>query len=183
MLVNAKCAPHYVKTLIEQDPESPFLKTYTEAPGAVPRGPTTWGFARTVTSPPCPLPAVFGGNLKTETLADVWASSRASSSRSENARKLAGGAEPAKLNALCGGCRARAFGATGDVMAEDDRCARTRRGSSRDPPLIQCGQGGGRVRTPRSRPQRHRRSCGTTMRVSAMQKIPAFRARNGGAGG
>ena len=33
MLVNAKCAPHYVKTLLESDPGSPFLKTFTGGAG------------------------------------------------------------------------------------------------------------------------------------------------------
>ena len=29
------------------------------------------------------------------------------------------------MNALCGGCRARAYGATGDMMAEDPLCTHT----------------------------------------------------------
>ena len=38
MLVNAKCAPHYVRTVLERDPESPFLKTYTGGAGGCPAG-------------------------------------------------------------------------------------------------------------------------------------------------
>ena len=36
MLVNAKCAPHYVKTLFETDGASPFLKAYAGGAGGCP---------------------------------------------------------------------------------------------------------------------------------------------------
>jgi hypothetical protein len=35
---------------------------------------------------------------------------------------LGGRCGACELNGLCGGCRARAYGATGDVMAEDPLC-------------------------------------------------------------
>ena len=53
MLVNAKCAPHYVKTLFEREPASPFLKTlHRRGRRAVRRARTTSASARTATSPP-----------------------------------------------------------------------------------------------------------------------------------
>src|SRR5262245_10215771 len=54
MLVNAKCAPHYVKTLIEQDPDSPFLKTYTGGAGGCPAGTHYLGIRPNGDVTPCP---------------------------------------------------------------------------------------------------------------------------------
>jgi len=124
MLVNAKCAPHYVKTLIEQDPGSPFLKTYTGGAGGCPAGTHYLGIRPNGDVTPCPYLPVFGGNLREETLADVWAHSEpfvAIRKRTE----LGGRCGACELNAMCGGCRARAYGATGDVMAEDPLCSHT----------------------------------------------------------
>jgi radical SAM protein with 4Fe4S-binding SPASM domain len=138
MLVNAKCAPHYVKTLIEQDPESPFLKTYTGGAGGCPAGTHYMGIRPNGDVTPCPYLPVFGGNLKSETLADVWAGSEpfiAIRKRTE----LGGRCGACELNALCGGCRARAFGATGDVMAEDPLCTHTP-GKFAGSPLIQVSR-------------------------------------------
>ena len=124
MLVNAKCAPHYVKTLIAQDPGSPFLKTYTGGAGGCPAGTHYMGIRPNGDVTPCPYLPVFGGNLREETLADVWATSEpfvAIRKRNE----LGGRCGACELNAMCGGCRARAYGATGDVMAEDPLCTHT----------------------------------------------------------
>jgi radical SAM protein with 4Fe4S-binding SPASM domain len=121
MLVNAKCAPHYVKTLIEQDPESPFLKTYTGGAGGCPAGTHYLGIRPNGDVTPCPYLPVFGGNLREESLAKVWADSEPFAAIRRRA-SLGGRCGACELNGLCGGCRARAYGATGDVMAEDPLC-------------------------------------------------------------
>ena len=124
MLVNAKCAPHYVKTLFAADPTSPFLKTYTGGAGGCPAGTHYLGIRPNGDVTPCPYLPVFGGNLREETLAEVWARSEPFVAiRKRNA--LGGRCGACELNALCGGCRARAFGATGDVLAEDPLCTHT----------------------------------------------------------
>src|SRR5206468_6378883 len=38
MLVNAKCAPHYARVLVAEDPESPTLKGYAGVAGGCPAG-------------------------------------------------------------------------------------------------------------------------------------------------
>lgn len=124
MLVNAKCAPHFVKTLIEQDPDSPFLKTYTGGAGGCPAGTHYMGIRPNGDVTPCPYLPVFGGNLREETLADVWATSEPFVAIRKRT-SLGGRCGACELNGMCGGCRARAYGATGDVMAEDPLCTHT----------------------------------------------------------
>jgi radical SAM protein with 4Fe4S-binding SPASM domain len=135
MLVNAKCAPHYVKTLIEQDPESPFLKTYTGGAGGCPAGTHYMGIRPNGDVTPCPYLPLFGGNLRSETLADVWARSEPFVQIRQRTA-LGGRCGACELNSMCGGCRARAYGATGDVMAEDPLCTHTP-GRFAGAPLIQ----------------------------------------------
>ncbi len=121
MLVNAKCAPHYVKTLFEADSASPFLKTYTGGAGGCPAGTHYLGIRPNGDVTPCPYLPVFGGNLREESLAAVWANSEPFVAIRKRT-SLGGRCGACELNALCGGCRARAYGATGDVMAEDPLC-------------------------------------------------------------
>lgn len=121
MLVNAKCAPHYVRTLFEREPTSPFLKAYAGGAGGCPAGTHYLGIRPNGDVTPCPYLPVFGGNLRTTGLRDIW-------SRSEPFVKirdrsaLGGRCGACELQAACGGCRARAYGATGDFLAEDPLC-------------------------------------------------------------
>src|SRR4029079_8321558 len=70
---------------------------------------------------PCPYLPVFGGNLREATLSEVWATS-APFVAIRNRSELGGRGGDCELSGLCGGCRARAYGATGDVMGEDPLC-------------------------------------------------------------
>jgi radical SAM protein with 4Fe4S-binding SPASM domain len=124
MLVNAKCAPHYIKTLLDTDPASPFLKAYSGGAGGCPAGTHYLGIRPNGDVTPCPYLPVFGGNLREETLASVWATSKPFVEIRER-KSLGGRCGACELNALCGGCRARAYGATGDLMAEDPLCTHT----------------------------------------------------------
>jgi len=121
MMVNAKCAPHYVKTLFAGDPSSPFLKTYTGGAGGCPAGTHYMGIRPNGDVTPCPYLPKFGGNLKSERLAEIWKSSDLFV-RIRERGKLADRCGDCEFNATCGGCRARALGMTGDLMAEDPLC-------------------------------------------------------------
>jgi len=121
MLVNAKCAPHYVKTLLETDPGSPFLKAYTGGAGGCPAGTHYLGIRPNGDVTPCPYLPVFGGNLREASLAAVWSDSEVFTTIRKRA-SLGGRCGACELNSRCGGCRARAYGATGDVLAEDPLC-------------------------------------------------------------
>ena len=121
MLVNAKCAPHYVRILQAEDPGSPFLKGYADGAGGCPAGTHYMGIRPNGDVTPCPYLPVFGGNLRRESLGDIWRSSEAFV-RIRDRPALGGRCGACELNAACGGCRARAYGATGDFMAEDALC-------------------------------------------------------------
>ena len=121
MLVNAKCAPHYVRLLQGEEEPSPYLKGYAGGAGGCPAGTHYLGIRPNGDVTPCPYLPLFAGNLKQERLTDIWQSSDLFV-RIRNRTELGGRCGACELNTSCGGCRARAFGMTGDVMAEDPLC-------------------------------------------------------------
>jgi len=151
MLVNAKCAPHYIKTVLENagertdpipvDPESaraPFdiaqgepswsglsrIRTYSGGAGGCPAGTHYMGIRPNGDVTPCPYLPVFAGTLRTSSLADLWTSSELFTGIRRRT-SLGGRCGECEMNGHCGGCRARAYGMTGDLMAEDPLCTHT----------------------------------------------------------
>lgn len=121
MLVNAKCAPHYVRVLQAGDPSSPFSKSYAGGAGGCPAGTHYLGIRPNGDVTPCPYLPEFGGNLRHARLADIWRASEVFV-RIRDRSALGGRCGACELRAACGGCRARAYGTAGDVMAEDGLC-------------------------------------------------------------
>ena len=137
MLVNAKCAPHYIKTVLEQAhlgqgdggpadvaADSSPMRTYSGGAGGCPAGTHYMGIRPNGDVTPCPYLPVFAGNLRRTALTDLWTSSELFAGirrRSE----LGGRCGACEMNGHCGGCRARAYGMTGDLMAEDPLCTHT----------------------------------------------------------
>lgn len=121
MVVNAKCAPHYVKQLYAEDPGSKFLKTFADGAGGCPAGTHYMGIRPNGDVTPCPYLPVFGGNLRDASLSELW---RASEPFVEIRKRqgLGGRCGDCELSSRCGGCRARAFGVHGDLLAEDPLC-------------------------------------------------------------
>jgi len=152
MLVNAKCAPHYIKTVLEharlraedeegasarqadraEDEEGasarqaglPHIRTYSGGAGGCPAGTHYMGIRPNGDVTPCPYLPVFAGNLRSSPLADLWTSSGLFSDIRRRS-SLGGRCGECEMNAHCGGCRARAYGMTGDLMAEDPLCTHT----------------------------------------------------------
>jgi radical SAM protein with 4Fe4S-binding SPASM domain len=122
MLVNAKCAPHYVRELLQRDPQSPFLKRYSGGAGGCPAGTHYMGIRPNGEITPCPYLPVFGGSVVDAPLDRLWATSDVFV-RIRERSALGQRCGACELQSLCGGCRARAYGATGDLMAEDPLCS------------------------------------------------------------
>jgi len=73
---------------------------------------------------PCPYLPVFAGTLRSASLADLWTSS-ALFNDIRRRTSLGGRCGECEMNSQCGGCRARAYGMTGDLLAEDPLCTHT----------------------------------------------------------
>jgi radical SAM protein with 4Fe4S-binding SPASM domain len=135
MIVNAKCAPHYIKTVLEHsqrldesgdtgaDSRSR-IRTYSGGAGGCPAGTHYMGIRPNGDVTPCPYLPVFGGNLRRAALEDVWTSSELFNGIRRRSF-LGGRCGECEMNAHCGGCRARAYGMSGDLMAEDPLCTHT----------------------------------------------------------
>jgi AdoMet-dependent heme synthase len=124
MLVNAKCAPHYARLLQGEEATTAYSKTYAGGAGGCPAGTHYMGIRPNGDVTPCPYLPLFAGNLREERLTDLWQSSELFVKIRERTR-LGGRCGECELAASCGGCRARAFGMTGDVLAEDPLCTHT----------------------------------------------------------
>src|SRR6266496_1633235 len=108
MLVNAKCAPHYIKTVLENDGAQ--IRTYSGGAGGCPAGTHYMGIRPNGDVTPCPYLPVFAGTLRSASLADLWTSSELFT---DIRRRTS-------LGGRCGAC-----GMTGDLMAEDPLCTHT----------------------------------------------------------
>jgi AdoMet-dependent heme synthase len=126
MLVNAKCAPHYIKTVLENAGEEadPKIRTYAGGAGGCPAGTHYMGIRPNGDVTPCPYLPEFAGNLRRAALANLWTSSDLFTGIRRRS-SLGGRCGSCEMNAHCGGCRARAYGMTGDLMAEDPLCTHT----------------------------------------------------------
>ena len=132
MLVNAKCAPHYIKTVLEnasaetrlRGQAESAIRTYSGGAGGCPAGTHYMGIRPNGDVTPCPYLPVFAGNLRRSALADLWTSSELFTDIRRRT-SLGGRCGECEMNGHCGGCRARAYGMTGDLMAEDPLCTHT----------------------------------------------------------
>jgi radical SAM protein with 4Fe4S-binding SPASM domain len=125
MLVNAKCAPHYIKTILEQpEADARPIRTYSGGAGGCPAGTHYLGIRPNGDVTPCPYLPVFAGSLRRASLTELWSSSELFAGIRRRA-SLGGRCGECEMNAQCGGRRARAYGMTGDLMAEDPLCTHT----------------------------------------------------------
>jgi radical SAM protein with 4Fe4S-binding SPASM domain len=189
MLVNAKCAPHYIKTVLEKSgvgsnstpaggepatpswPGSSPIRTYSGGAGGCPAGTHYMGIRPNGDVTPCPYLPLFAGSLRRAPLSDLWNSSELFTGIRRRA-SLGGRCGECEMNAHCGGCRARAYGMTGDVMAEDPLCTHTPGKFAGSPLLARAG-------TPQARTIEYGAGSSTTIAwddaaAERMKRIPAF---------
>jgi radical SAM protein with 4Fe4S-binding SPASM domain len=115
MLVRAKCAPHFKRIAYEQGEaglESGGCMAGTEYCRITPEGDVT----------PCPYMTAVAGNVRDPGgFAAVWNDAPLLLSL-RDAERLGGRCGACEYRDLCGGCRCRAYAATGDVLAADPGC-------------------------------------------------------------
>ena len=131
------------------------------------------------------------GRFAVRALADLWTSSPLFTGIRQRT-SLGGRCGECEMNAHCGGCRARAYGMTGDVMAEDPLCTHTPGQVRRVPTAhARCAAKAGPAEpwrgarreatglTSSMATRRRRRSRGTTAPAARMKKNPGVRPRHG----
>ena len=69
---------------------------------------------------PCPYLPEVAGDLRTRSFAEIWRASPLFRQLREGA--LGGKCGVCEYRQVCGGCRARAFAVSGDVLAADPSC-------------------------------------------------------------
>ncbi len=116
MLVRSKCQPALMRVVHQQAPDSPLTNYSTRCPCGVqycrimPDGKLT----------PCPYLPEVAGDLRKQSFREVWEESALFASIRR--RSFNGKCGSCEYREVCGGCRARAFANTGDVMGPDDSC-------------------------------------------------------------
>ena len=181
MLVNAKCAPHYIKTVLERpqaDAIPAQIRTYSGGAGGCPAGTHYMGIRPNGDVTPCPYLPVFAGTLRNASLADLWTSS-ALFGDIRRRTALGGRCGACEMNGHCGGCRARAFGMTGDLMAEDPLCTHIPGTFAGSPLLAPAPDGAlGGAKPPgiviEYGPESPRTIAWDAAAADRMKKIPAF---------
>lgn len=130
MLVRSKCQPQIMRHVWEREPESPLARYATRCPCGVqycritPEGKVT----------PCPYTPAVAGDLRRQGFAEVWRDSEVFARL--RGGELGGKCGRCEYRVVCGGCRARALAATGNLLAADDSCAYQPAG---DRPLVGAG--------------------------------------------
>jgi AdoMet-dependent heme synthase len=117
MMIRSKCQPQLMRHVVEGDPESPLLNYATRCPCGTqycritPEGKVT----------PCPYMPVEAGDLKTQSFREIWEGSEVFLQLREG--ELSGRCGRCEYREVCGGCRARAYANTDDILGPDDSCA------------------------------------------------------------
>jgi radical SAM protein with 4Fe4S-binding SPASM domain len=71
---------------------------------------------------PCPFVEVNCGNIRESSFREIWSKSEVLNQLRSRERLLKGRCGECEYRRLCGGCRGRAWAATGDYLAEDPCC-------------------------------------------------------------
>lgn len=127
MQLKATCAPHYYRILRQRAKQEGKQVTFkTHGLDAVTRGCLAGtGFcfiSHRGTVQPCGFLSLECGDITRSSFADVWKHSEVFTTLRDFG-KLKGKCGDCEYKRVCGGCRARAYEATGDFLAEEPLCA------------------------------------------------------------
>jgi AdoMet-dependent heme synthase len=117
MMIRSKCQPQLMRHVVEGSPDSPLLNYRTRCPCGVhycritPEGKVT----------PCPYLPAEAGDLMERSFGDIWREARVFQALRHG--EPGGKCGACEYREVCGGCRARAWAETGDVLGPDLSCA------------------------------------------------------------
>ena len=97
------------------------MKTFGADAGGCPAGTHYVGIRPNGDVTPCPYLPVYGGNLRDTSFQAIWEDSEVFQ-QIRRRSELSGNCGACEFSKVCGGCRARAYGASEDFMANDDWC-------------------------------------------------------------
>jgi heme b synthase len=125
--LKATCAPHYYRILRERSREEGKKVTFkTHGLDAVTRGclgGTGFCFiSNTGVVQPCGYLSVEAGNVTKTPFSKIWRDSEVFRAL-RDFKRLEGKCGKCEYKRVCGGCRARAYEATGDYLAEEPLCS------------------------------------------------------------
>jgi radical SAM protein with 4Fe4S-binding SPASM domain len=124
--VKATCAPHYFR-IMRQRAKTEGIKITPETHGfeAMTKGclgGTGFCFVSHIGEVyPCGYLPAFAGNIREKPFKEVWEQSKVFNDL-RDVNKLKGKCGICEYRKVCSGCRARAFAATGDYLAEEPYC-------------------------------------------------------------
>lgn len=114
MLIRARCAPHFRRLAHERSPE------FAASTAGCMAGTTYCRVTPEGEVTPCPYMPLVAGDLRSDSLAHIWETAPVFQRLRRPA--LRGRCGACEFSVLCGGCRARALAASGDLLAEDPWC-------------------------------------------------------------
>jgi heme b synthase len=125
--LKATCAPHYYRILRQRaKADGQSVSFQTHGLDAVTRG-CLGGIGFCFVShrgdvQPCGFLTANCGNIRQHSFSDIWYNSDVLKNL-RNYDMLTGKCNPCEFKRVCGGCRARAYEATGDYLAEEPLCS------------------------------------------------------------
>jgi AdoMet-dependent heme synthase len=117
MMIRSKCQPQLMRHVVEADTDSPLLHYRTRCPCGVhycritPEGKVT----------PCPYLPLEAGDLGERSFGEIWRSSPVFHTLRHG--EPGGKCGLCEYREVCGGCRARAWAGSGDLLGPDESCA------------------------------------------------------------
>ncbi|KXS41826.1 MAG: radical SAM family Fe-S protein [Methanolobus sp. T82-4] len=124
--LKATCAPHYFRIMRQKAKKEGIevsVKTHGyEAMTKGCLGGTGFCFVSSIGEVyPCGYLPALAGSIKKQSFKDVWENSKVFNDL-RDVSKLKGKCGDCEYNKVCGGCRARAYAATGDYLEEEPYC-------------------------------------------------------------
>ncbi len=123
--LKATCAPHYYRVMRQLTPSEKAIRREKTGMSAVTKGclagQSVCFISHTGEVFPCGYLPLSSGNIRRRPLAEIWRDSPIFKSLRDSSQ-LKGRCGICEYREVCQGCRARAYGCTGDFLAEEPYC-------------------------------------------------------------